>query len=77
MPMWNHFTSSLVKGVMQIADTHLADEGFLVTLSLAHHLGEILKYAENFSLQLHRSWTLVCDGGYLYPDTGEQVCISS
>lgn len=54
---------------MEISDTYLADEGILVTLSL----GKILKYAGKSGLQLHRSWTLACDGGYLHPHTGEQV----
>lgn len=73
MPEWNYFSVPLVRGVMEIADVHLADEGFLVTLSLAQHLGKLVKYARKFGLQLHRSWTLMCDGGYLHPQTKEQV----
>ena len=59
---------------MDICNKHLANEGFLVTLSLAQHLGKIDKYARRFGLRLHRSWTLVCDGGYVHPDTNEKVC---
>ena len=61
-------------GVMEIARSHLADEGFLVTLCLAQDLGTILRYAEKNTLQLHRSWTLDTDGGYVHPQTQEQVC---
>ena len=74
VPVWNEFTTSLVSGVMEIAGSHLADEGCLVTLSLAEHLGSIVEHAERFSLKFHRSWTLMCDGGYLHPHTKEQVC---
>ncbi|MCO5552304.1 hypothetical protein L7F22_005815 [Adiantum nelumboides] len=70
---WNQFSTRLVRGVMDIVDVHLADEGFLVTLSLAQHLGKIERHARIFGLHLHRSWTLMCDGGYLHRDTREQV----
>ncbi|MCO5600745.1 hypothetical protein L7F22_054860 [Adiantum nelumboides] len=73
IPMWNQFSTRLVRGVMDIADVHLADEGFLVTLSLTQHLGKIKIHARIFGLHLHRSWTLMCDGGYLHRDTREQV----
>ncbi|KAI5058193.1 hypothetical protein GOP47_0026363 [Adiantum capillus-veneris] len=73
VPEWNHFSTALASGVMEIADVHLADEGFLVTLSLAQHLGDLAMQANRVSLQLHRSWTSMCDGGYLHPKTGEQV----
>lgn len=73
IPLWNKFTNSIVKGVMEIANKHLADEGFLVTLSLAQQLGSLEKYVGRFGLHLHRSWTLMCDGGYVHPHTGEQV----
>ena len=73
IPEWNVFDVSLVVGVMEIARTHLADEGFLVTLCLAQDLGTILGCAEKNSLQLHRSWTLDTDGGYVHPRTQEQV----
>ena len=73
IPDWNVFDVSLVLGVMEIARTHLADEGFLVTLCLAQDLGTILRYADKNSLQLHRSWTLDTDGGYVHPQTREQV----
>ncbi|KAI5053936.1 hypothetical protein GOP47_0031170, partial [Adiantum capillus-veneris] len=73
VPEWNHFSTALATGVMEIADVHLADKGFLVTLSLAQHLRDLVMQANRFSLQLHRSWTLMCDGGYLHPETGEQV----
>ncbi|MCO5585843.1 hypothetical protein L7F22_039776 [Adiantum nelumboides] len=69
----NHFSVPLVKGVVEIANVHLVDEDFLVTLSLAQHLGTIVKYASKFGLQLYRSWTLMCDGGYFHPQTEEQV----
>lgn len=72
--MWNHFNDSLVNGVMEICNKHLADEGFLVTLSLAQHLGKIDRFAGRSGLKLHRLWTLNCDGGYVHPDTNEQVC---
>ena len=75
MPEWNQFSSALAKGVMEISDVHLADEGFLVTLCLAQHLGDLVVQATRFNLQLHRSWTLVCDGGYLHPDTREHVSL--
>lgn len=77
IPDWNIFSTPLVRGVMQIADAHLADEGFLVTLCLAEHLGKIVKNATRFSLQFYRSWTLMCSGGYLHPDTGEQVDVNT
>ncbi|KAI5080134.1 hypothetical protein GOP47_0005613 [Adiantum capillus-veneris] len=74
---WNHFSTALASGVMEIADVHLADEGFLVTLSLAQILGDLAMQANRVSLQLHGSWTLMCDGGYLHPETGEQVRLPS
>lgn len=73
IPYWNVFDVWLVMDVMEIARMHLADEGFLVTLCLAQDLGTILRYAEKNSLQLHRSWTLDTDGGYIHPETREQV----
>lgn len=76
MPMWNHFKTPLVKGVMQIANTHLDEEGFLVTLSLAQHLDKIIKYGGNSGMHLHCLWTLMCDGRNLHADTGEHVCIA-
>lgn len=60
-------------GVMEIAHAHLADEGFLVTLCLAQDFGTILRCAQKNALQLHRSWTLDTDGGYVHPQTQEQV----
>ncbi|MCO5577855.1 hypothetical protein L7F22_031690 [Adiantum nelumboides] len=71
--VWNNFSVSLVRGVMEIAHMHLANEGLLVTLLLAQHLGKLVKYARMHSLHLHCSWTLMCDGGYLHPEMDEQV----
>ncbi|MCO5587870.1 hypothetical protein L7F22_041822 [Adiantum nelumboides] len=73
IPVWNQFSTCLVRGVMDIADMHLANEGFLVTLSLVQHLGRIESHTRIFGLHLHRSWTLMCDGGDLHRDTREQV----
>ncbi|MCO5599746.1 hypothetical protein L7F22_053853 [Adiantum nelumboides] len=72
IPVWNQFSTRLVR-VMDIADVRLANEGFLVTLSLVQHLGKIKIHARIFGLHLHRSWTLMCDKGYLHRDTREQV----
>lgn len=58
---------------MDIAGEFLADQGFFVTLCLARHLSKLVKYASRVDLHLHRTWTFMCDGGYLQPDTLEEV----
>lgn len=77
IPLWNIFSPSIVRGVMDVARDFLADEGFLVTLCLAQHIGEVIEHAVVAHLRLHRTWTLMCCGGYRHPDTLEEVNLSS
>lgn len=77
VPDWNVFSSLLVKGTMDISAEFLADEGFLVTLCLAEHFGKLTKYAGKSGLRVHRTWTLMCDGGYRHPVTLEEVIFLS
>lgn len=42
VPKWNLYSKELITGTMDLAHEFLADEGFLVTMCLAEHIGELL-----------------------------------
>lgn len=74
VPKWNLYSKELITGTMDLAHEFLADEGFLVTMCLAEHIGELFVDALRVGLTLHRTWTLMCDGhGYRHPVTREAV----
>lgn len=74
VPKWNKFTKGLVTGCMDLACEYLADEGFLVTMCMAEHIGYFIADAARVGLQLLRTWTLMCDTmAYRHPLTREAV----
>ncbi|MCO5550791.1 hypothetical protein L7F22_004282 [Adiantum nelumboides] len=44
-PKWNTFSRGLVTGCMDLAHEFLADEGFLVTMGVAKHIGDFIAEA--------------------------------
>lgn len=74
VPKWNLYSKELITGTMDLAHEFLADEGFLVTMCLAEHIGELFVDALRVGLTLHRTWTLMCAShGYRHPLTREAV----
>ena len=74
VPQWNVFSQKLVAGTMDLAHEYLADEGFLVTICLAEHIGEFIIASAQVGLALHRTWNLFCDTNpYRHPNTHEAV----
>ena len=74
VPKWNTFTRSLVVGCMDLAHKFLADEGFLVTMGVAEHIGDLIAEASRVGLVLLRTWTLMChQTAYRHPLTREAV----
>ncbi|MCO5609523.1 hypothetical protein L7F22_063751 [Adiantum nelumboides] len=60
VPKWNTFSRRLVTGCMDLARENLADEGFLVTMCVAKHIGEFIAKASRVGLVLLCTWTLMC-----------------
>lgn len=74
IPKWNVFSKHLVTGCMDLAQEYLADEGFLVSMCLAEHIGDLIVDAARVGLVLHRTWTLFCESkAYRHPVTREAV----
>lgn len=74
VPKWNVFVKGLVIGCMDLAKEFLADEGFLVTMGMAEHIGDFIGEASRVGLILLRTWTLMCDHkAYRHPLTKEAV----
>ena len=74
VPKWNTFSRGLVVGYMDLAREFLADEGFLVTMCMAEHIGEFIAEASRVGLMLLRTWTVMCNQkAYRHPLTREAV----
>lgn len=74
VPKWNTYSKGLVTGCMDLAREYLANEGFLVTMSMAEHIGDFIAEAARVGLTLLRTWTLMCDTkAYRHPLTREAV----
>lgn len=74
VPKWNTFSRGLVTGCMDLAHEFLADEGFLVTMCVAEHIGDFIADASRVGLVLLRTWTLMCcQKAYRHPVTREAV----
>ena len=72
-----HIFQGVVVGCMDLAREFLADEGFLVTMCMAEHIGDIGKFiaeASRVGLMLLRTWTVMCNQkAYRHPLTREAV----